>query len=198
MLTSNHPNIVTAHEVYFKWEKVHLIMDLFLDLSLVIHNDKISDHLLEKKENMLSHYKRFGAPPRQLYLTQGTPLFIQDLKPDNIFVSRDGICKIGDFGMSKYFGTPGRKYTPGVCTMQYRAPELFLNTNFYNEKIDIWSLGCIYYYVLTGQHLFSASLNEMGIIKQIFSITGTPDVTVLIAVGIQLGWIQATAKELYL
>lgn len=67
--------------------------------------------------------------------------------------------------MSKYFGTPGRKYTPGVCTMQYRAPELFLNTNFYNEKIDIWSLGCIYYYVLTGQHLFSASLNEMGIIK---------------------------------
>lgn len=50
MLTSNHPNIVTAHEVYFKWEKVHLIMDLFLDLSLVIHNDKISDHLLEKKK----------------------------------------------------------------------------------------------------------------------------------------------------
>lgn len=75
---------------------------------------------------------------------------MQDLKPANVFISRDGAVKIGDFGMCKEFGTPGRKFTPYVCTREYRAPELYLLTNYYTQKADIWSLGCLFYYIYTG------------------------------------------------
>ena len=46
------------------------------------------------------------------------------------------------------------KYTPGVCTAYYRPPELFFKETGYDERIDIWSVGCIFFEVVTGFILF--------------------------------------------
>ena len=106
---------------------------------------------------------------------------VQDLKPSNIFVGNDGFVKIGDFGMSKEFGTPNRKFTPYVCTKQYRAPELFLQTNYYTQKTDIWSLGCIFYYIYKGETLFLPDSNSsVAMMIKIFSLTGTPSVELML------------------
>jgi serine/threonine protein kinase len=85
--------------------------------------------------------------------------------------------KIGDFGFSKEFGTPNKKYTPEVCTKQFRAPELFFGTNYYTEKTDIWSLGCIFYYIFTKSVLFDTyNASDIDILARIFALTGTPNV----------------------
>ena len=39
----------------------------------------------------------------------------------------------------------------------YMAPELIKNVLDFNEKVDIWSLGCIIYHILSGKHAFYAS-----------------------------------------
>lgn len=79
----------------------------------------------------------------------------------------------------KQFGTPNMKFTPYVCTRQYRAPELFLQTNYYTQKTDIWSLGCIFYFIYTGKTLFFCeSKTTVGMVTKIFSISGTPNVII--------------------
>lgn len=41
-----------------------------------------------------------------------------------------------------------------VATRYYRAPEIMLTWRRYNEKVDIWSAGCIFAEMMTGQPLF--------------------------------------------
>lgn len=79
---------------------------------------------------------------------------MQDLKPDNIFISKEGIAKIGDFGMSREFGTPDIDYSKRVCTAEYRAPEIFFETSYYTEKSDIWAFGCTFATFFTRKDLF--------------------------------------------
>ena len=50
--------------------------------------------------------------------------------------------------------------TNQVGTLYYRAPELLMGTKRYDNKIDIWALGCIFYFMQTGTLLFKAS-NEL-------------------------------------
>lgn len=44
----------------------------------------------------------------------------RDLKPNNLLINRDGILKIGDFGLAKAFGSPTRINTHQVVTRWYR------------------------------------------------------------------------------
>ncbi|XP_075138058.1 serine/threonine-protein kinase Nek11-like [Leptodactylus fuscus] len=66
----------------------------------------------------------------------------RDLKTKNIFL-KDGILKIGDFGVSRILA-PSDMATTITGTASYMSPEVFSNKG-YNAKSDIWSLGCILY-----------------------------------------------------
>lgn len=67
----------------------------------------------------------------------------RDLKPNNLLISSDGVLKIGDFGLAKFFGSPNRVNTHQVVTRWYRAPELLYGARLYATGIDMWAVGCI-------------------------------------------------------
>ena len=85
----------------------------------------------------------------------------RDLKPENIFMSENMIIKIGDFGISKQFDS----YKTHTLTKNkagtdyYIAPEI-IEDGLYNEKSDLWSLGCIIY------ELFNLSIYYKDAIKR--------------------------------
>lgn len=97
-----------------------------------------------------------------------------------MFVSRDGWVKLADFGFTKEYGTPYKKYTTNACTIEYRAPELFFGTHYYTEKSDIWSAGCLLAYLFTDKPLFDLGTNsnppDIEILSQIFYLFGTLNV----------------------
>ena len=57
--------------------------------------------------------------------------------------------KIGDLGSAKRI-QQGEKNTSYMCSRYYRAPELIFGCDEYNEKIDIWSAGCVIVEMMIG------------------------------------------------
>ncbi len=76
----------------------------------------------------------------------------RDLKPSNILIVNDpengSQIKICDFGLSKPYTYQGSQ-TPNTLTSWYRSPEVAVGFPNYDFKVDIWSMGCIFYELLT-------------------------------------------------
>ena len=68
----------------------------------------------------------------------------RDLKPENILINEDNKIKITDFGVSKKLSTIESKTNSQVGTQHYMALEIEKGEK-YNNKVDIYSLGCIIY-----------------------------------------------------
>ena len=120
--------------------------------------------------------QEFGAvdPGRTVYLLRqvchslgeahARGLVHRDVKPANIMVSRlgpdDDFVKVLDFGLVKH-SAAGQTVTmlsmegTAVGTPSYMAPEIALGRGDVDGRTDIYSLGCVAYYMLTGQPVFS-------------------------------------------
>ena len=72
----------------------------------------------------------------------------RDLTPDNIFIDKNNKIKIGDFGVSKIMTTFNNYAKTQIGKLNYLAPEI-LKGKDYNNKVDIYSLGCIIYELFT-------------------------------------------------
>ena len=93
----------------------------------------------------------------------------RDLKPDNIMITHQndfGIIKIMDFGLSKIV-SPQEKMVDGYGSLSYVAPEVLLRTP-YNKEVDIWSLGVILFYMLSGHLPFRGSKEDVVANKIVF------------------------------
>lgn len=81
----------------------------------------------------------------------------RDFKPDNILIrTNDDICVI-DFGLSGYTG-----YDPDMedylfGTIGYVAPEVFADESNCSEKLDVFSLGCIFFEIAAREQLITAA-----------------------------------------
>ena len=66
----------------------------------------------------------------------------RDLKPGNVFLSKTGFIKLGDFGIARVLSNTIEKAQTMVGTPYYIAPET-VKGRPYSYKVDIWSLGII-------------------------------------------------------
>ena len=80
-----------------------------------------------------------------LSLCQSRNIIHRDIKPQNIFVSRDGNFKLGDFGIAKIADRIANGTQIG--TFRYMAPEVY-NHRPYGPQADIYSLGLVMYWML--------------------------------------------------
>ena len=71
------------------------------------------------------------------------------MKPQNILISANGIVKLCDFGFARSMSTNTIVLTSIKGTPLYMAPEL-VKQQIYTEKVDVWSLGCIVYQLMSG------------------------------------------------
>ena len=78
----------------------------------------------------------------------------RDLTPDNIFIDNNKRIKIGDFGISKITTTLNNYANSKVGKFNYMAPEILKGTK-HNNKVDIYSLGCIIYELFTLNEYYS-------------------------------------------
>ena len=137
----SHDNIVQYIEHFFEEGKFLILMEFCEggDLMQLIEKQKTKEHLTESIVIDFFHQ-----------MTQGTAyihdkkILHRDLKPSNIFISSDQNLKIGDFGIAKLRNHTISMASTLVGSVSYIAPEVFGRMP-YNEKADVWALGCILY-----------------------------------------------------
>lgn len=135
---------------------------------------------------LLQKLKKFPEPLIQIYTIQilhgliylhSNNIFHSDLKCANVLVDKNGIVKLTDFGISRSLiqkiatGKDQETFT----SPNWIAPEVLKGTEF-NDKSDIWSLGCSIIEMLTG----SAPWKEAGpdIVHHIIESQKAPKVPV--------------------
>lgn len=61
-----------------------------------------------------------------------------------------------------------------MVTLWYRAPELLLGASEYSTPVDMWSVGCIFYEIVSKRPLFDGD-SDSDQIRKIFRKMGTPN-----------------------
>ena len=101
----------------------------------------------------------------------------RDIKCANILINNKGKIKIGDFGLARnIIPNHTKKYTYKVVTLWFRAPELLFGETLYGTAIDVWSCGCVFGELLTGNCPFQGK-DEESLMKKICEKCGTPNET---------------------
>lgn len=145
----NHPNIVGFKEVYKTKKGVLCIVMEYCD------GGDLNTKIKEKNEKI----RKTGNPEyfsEEQVLTWFTMICLsvkhvhdrkiihRDLKTENIFMTKSGVCKLGDFGVSSVLKQTKDKAMTLAGTPYYVAPELYKDEP-YSFEADIWSLGIILY-----------------------------------------------------
>ena len=96
-------------------------------------------------------------------------IFHRDIKPENILIM-DDCLKLADFGSCRGMLKQPYEY---ISTRWYRAPECLLTDGYYNYKMDMWGVGCVFFEMVSLFPLFPGT-NELDQIQKIHTGIGTP------------------------
>ena len=125
------------------------------DLKKYINNYKDKNELI--KENIIKDI--ISQICKGLKDIHNNKIIHRDLTPDNIFIDKNNKIKIGDFGVSKILTTLNKYTKSQIGKTYYLAPEI-LKGLIYNNKVDIYSLGCIIYELFSLNEYYIDKLDE--------------------------------------
>ena len=179
MMYLNHPNIVSIKEVISKNGRIYIVMEqMGSNLCTCIEHSK---HLLSEDQvrNILFV---FAVILQGVAYLHSHNIFHRDIKPENLLLKGD-VIKIADFGLARemdsrppytdYIATRWYFYFFVLSKPRYRAPEILLRSDHYNQAVDLWAVGCIMAEIITCSPLFPGKSEEDQLYK-ICTILGTP------------------------
>ncbi|RMX37185.1 hypothetical protein pdam_00010687 [Pocillopora damicornis] len=140
-----HPYICGYKEFFVTWDKEEAAMFVCIVMDFYKMGDL--DRALKQKRAKgvsipeLVIKKWFGQMVDALTWVHAKSMIHRDLKPSNIFLAEDGSISVGDFGVSTIMDDARTRTRTTVGTMNWMAPEVLERP--YDERSDVWSLGCI-------------------------------------------------------
>nr|ABK42518.1 MarkmA8 [synthetic construct] len=153
LMMTDHPNIISLLQVIETKKKLYLIMELCEGKSLYQHIQN-AGYLQEDEACPL--FKQLLSAVNYCH-NQG--IVHRDLTPDNIMVEKDGKVKIIDFGLGTQ-EKPAQKLNLFCENYPFSTPEVLLSRPYDMRKIDVWGLGVVLYFMVTGKILFDAASIE--------------------------------------
>ena len=176
--------VSTLREIMLLHELKH--ENLIDMIEVFVHNGSISlvfefcatdlEHIIKDKSEQLDAARIKGymlGTLRGVAFCHANWVLHRDLKPGNLLLTTNGVVKVADFGLARFFGSPERRYTGQVVTRWYRAPELLFGSKFYGPAVDLWSIGCIFAeFILRAPYVPGESDIEQ--LSRIFTARGTP------------------------
>ncbi|XP_024542504.1 MAPK/MAK/MRK overlapping kinase isoform X1 [Selaginella moellendorffii] len=168
---SPHTNVIKLLEVLYDQPtgRLALVFEL-MDMNIYelirgrrtyVSEDRIKSYMFQLLKAM-DHMHRNG-------------IFHRDIKPENILIMEESL-KLADLGSCRgvYSKQPYTEYISTRCiNCRYRAPECLLTDGYYNYKMDMWGVGCVFFEIISLFPLFPGT-NELDQIQKIHKVMGTP------------------------
>ena len=89
----------------------------------------------------------------------GKKFIHRDIKSHNVFLTNDGMVKLGDFGISRILEHSKSRASSVSGTVYYFSPEMIKGEK-YDESTDMWSLGVLLYYMCALKYPFKGNSVE--------------------------------------
>lgn len=144
----NHPGIVAIHDFGTTGDLYWFVMEYVDGVNL----------RQAKKAGMLTPAAALAVVPQiceALQFAHDAGIVHRDIKPENVLLDAKGRVKIADFGLAKLVGRPDRSHLTGthqaMGTPHYMAPEQWEKPLEVDHRADIYSLGVVFYELLTGE-----------------------------------------------
>ena len=149
----SHPNMIHFRDAYTtKKQKLCIVMD-FADGGDLQSKIKERNGRHFPEDQVIDWFVQLCLAMKHVH---DRKILHRDLKSQNIFLTRTGRVKLGDFGIAKVLSGTADNAKTVVGTPYYLSPEIIENRP-YNFKSDIWSLGVLLYELCNLKPPFDAS-----------------------------------------
>ncbi|KAH7935277.1 hypothetical protein HPB52_005702 [Rhipicephalus sanguineus] len=156
----HHPNIIAYYDSFLEEKSLAIVMEYAPGGNLYDYLKQRGRALLSERQ-VLSYFAQVLLALEHVHSRQ---ILHRDLKTQNLLLNQcRSIVKVGDFGISKILSSKSKAESL-VGTPNNLSPEICVGKP-YNQKSDIWALGCILYELLTLRSPFEGNHVPSLVIK---------------------------------
>lgn len=158
-----HENIVAYVDSFQERGQFHIVMEFVDggDLSELLQRQKRRRSYMPQKRVL----NIFWQICKAITYCHDNKTLHRDIKSQNIFLMKSGVVKVGDFGIAKVLDSTTALAQTKIGTPYYLSPEI-CEDKPYDQKSDVWALGCLLYEMLTLDVPFKAK-DMMNLVRMI-------------------------------
>ncbi|XP_060793223.1 serine/threonine-protein kinase Nek5 isoform X2 [Neoarius graeffei] len=157
----NHPNIVAFFQSFHERNTLYIVME-YCDGGDLMKKITLQRGQPFTEEQIIDWFVQICLGLKHIH---DRKVLHRDIKAQNIFLTQGGTkIKLGDFGIARMLNNTTELARTCVGTPHYISPEICENRP-YNNKTDIWSLGCVLYELCTLRHPFEGSSLRQLIVR---------------------------------
>ncbi|KAJ8252942.1 hypothetical protein GJAV_G00207410 [Gymnothorax javanicus] len=156
-----HPNIVSFLKSFEDRLNLYIVME-YCDGGDLLKRINMQKGVLFTENQVMDWFVQICLGLKHIH---DRKVLHRDIKSQNIFIANNGTkVKLGDFGTARMLNNTMELARTCIGTPYYLSPEICENRP-YNNKTDIWSLGCVLYELCTLKHPFEGSSLRQLVVK---------------------------------
>lgn len=142
-----HPGIPRIIDIFYENDNLYMVEDY-------IEGENLKEYVKRKgslnTEEICKIASKIGQIVEYLH-SFDPPIIHRDLKPSNIMITPEGEVVLIDFGISRVYKPGQESDTVYIGSRGYAAPEQFYGTGQSSTQTDIYALGAVIYFMITGK-----------------------------------------------
>ncbi|PIA18175.1 kinase-like protein, partial [Coemansia reversa NRRL 1564] len=163
----HHPNIARLYDVIQLPDQAGMVLEYVKGCDLL---EYVSNYGRLREDEACRIFRQIVSAVD--YMHQNC-IVHRDLKLGNIMLDRSGQVRIIDFGFADTFEW-GKQHNTFCGSPSYASPEIVCSVKYTGPEIDIWSMGVVLYYMLTGLLPFDGKSRDVVYAKIISGVFPMP------------------------